>query len=106
MVNITCIRGNGDRPAQDIVSPLLATIPAALHRGRIELDEGELSDEVTFVIPMTNISLGKTAYVEDLMLQSWIGKIIGVQHHASLDDNGNLDAITTISLRVLRNASS
>jgi hypothetical protein len=105
MIDITCIRGDGDRPLDDIVDPLLASIPAALHRGRVELDEHELADEVTFEIPMTNIALGKIIFIEDAMLQFWKGKVTGIQHNAQIDDVGNLEATTTLSVRVLRNAS-
>lgn len=95
MIDITCIRGNGDRPLNDIVDPLLATIPAALHRGRVELDEHELADEITFEIPLTNIALGKIVFIEDEMLQFWKGKVTGIQHNAQIDADGNLEATTT-----------
>ncbi len=46
MTDITAVRGTGDRPADDIIEPLLTTTEAKLERARNELDNGELASIV------------------------------------------------------------
>lgn len=102
MVDITCIRGEGHRPGDDIVEPLLSTVEAALHRGRIELDQGELADEQTLDIVLLDRRLGETLQIEDSMIGTSNGKIVGLSHTVSVDAEGNISGTTTLNVRKLR----
>ena len=98
MVDIVCIRGEGIHPGDDIVEPLLATVEAALARGRAELNNGALADEHTLDLVPTDLRLGNTIQVDDSVLGHWTGKAIGLSHSISIDDSGNATGSTTIRL--------
>lgn len=98
-MDILCIRGMGDHPGEDIVEPLLSEIAPALSRGRAELDQGTLSDQQELTVILHDYRLGSLMEVDDSELGLWKGKIIGVSHHAEIDDEGNLSGETRITLR-------
>ena len=45
MIDIIVQRAAGDRPGSDIVEPLLGSVPAALSRGRAEIDADDDADD-------------------------------------------------------------
>lgn len=102
MVDIVVQRGEADRPKADIVEPLLATIPAALARGRTELDNGELADTVSLDIAPGDVRLGETVGMTDPVTGRWLGKITSIQHSLDTDDNGNVTLETSLELQVPR----
>jgi len=99
MLNIVVIRGDGDRPGNDISDILLTEVASALERGRVELDEGALADEPVLECKLQEIKLGQLVEVDDSALGTWRGKVTGVSHRVEVDDNGNLSASTTVNLR-------
>jgi hypothetical protein len=86
MTDIIVIRGQGDRPGDDITEPFLATVQAALARGRAELDA---RSDVARTVRLTTlyrsgVRLGQLAEVYDaLQGMAWRGKITGITHHFS-----------------------
>lgn len=99
MVDLVCIRGEGDHPGQDLIEPLLSDISAALERGRVELDEGALADEISIETPVLDRRLGEIVQVADSMLGTWRGKITSVKHEFSIDDSGNLSGSSSFTVR-------
>lgn len=99
MTDIVCIRGQGDSPVEDIVDSLLSTVSAALSRGRAELDQGELADQQDLTVDLHDYRIGTVIDVDDSEIGRWRGKIIGVNHSASIDDEGNLSGETKLTVR-------
>lgn len=98
-MDIVVIRGEGDAPGEDIVEPLLSTVEAALSRGRAELDQGSLADEQQLDVISQYLRLGQLIIVEDSVLGYWKGKATAVTHTVNVDDEGNLSATTSVTLR-------
>lgn len=103
MVDIVCVRGDGTRPGEDIIDPLITTLEVALSRGRAELDEGALADEAVLDCVFYDARLGQLTEIDDSTLGRWRGKVTGISHSISVDDNGNLSGNTTVNLRKPRN---
>jgi hypothetical protein len=99
MIDITVMRGDGKSPGDDIQDSLLTDLSAALSRGRMELDEGALADEMVLECTLRDQRLGQLVEVDDSVLGTWRGKVTGVSHRISIDDDGNMSASTTINLR-------
>lgn len=99
MTDIICIRGDGLSPGDDIVEILLSDVNAALSRGRAELDQGALADQQDLNIILTDVRLGNLIEVDDSEIGRWRGKVIGVTHSASIDEEGNLSGDTKITVR-------
>lgn len=102
MVDVIVQRGAADRPAADIVEPLLATIPAALARGKTEMDHGEPADAISLTIAPRDVRLGETAGMSDPVAGRWVGKVTGVQHRLETDDAGHVILDTTVDVEVPR----
>lgn len=85
-VDIFVIRGAGDKRGDDIVDPLIGSVPVAVVRGRNELDEraeGMQTVEVETVY-RTGVRLGQAARFFDLQTgEIWTGKIAGITHSKS-----------------------
>ena len=99
MVDIVVIRGSGDRPGDDILDSLLATVEAALSRGRMELDEVALADEQQLECVLTDYRLGQIIEVDDTTLGEWRGKVTGLAHRVTIDESGNLSGSSTFNFR-------
>lgn len=99
MVDIVVQRGSGTSPGDDINDPLLTDLNAALSRGRAELDQGALADAPVLTIRLRDVRLGELIEVDDSVLGTWRGKVTGITHSVSVDDNGNLDHDTRLTLR-------
>jgi hypothetical protein len=86
MIDIFVQRYAGDRRGEDIVDPLIGSIPVAIARGRNELDE-----RAQPMMPMEletvyrdGLRLGQLVFVSDSNSGSaWIGKVTGITHHVS-----------------------
>jgi hypothetical protein len=98
-MDILCIRGDGDRPGEDIMEPLLSTVEAGLSRGRAELDEGALSDEQRLETILIDLRLGQLIEVDDSTLGRWRGKITSLSHQVQIDAAGNLSGSSTFTFR-------
>lgn len=99
MTDIVCLRGNGDAPGDDIVDALLSSVSAALSRGRAELDQGALADQQDLTVDLHDYRIGTLVEVDDSEIGRWRGKIIGVNHSASIDESGNLSGETKLTVR-------
>ena len=99
MIDIIVVRGEGSRPGEDVVDPLIATLDVALSRGRMELDEGALAEESVLECILHDSRLGNIILVDDSTLGQWRGKITGISHTVNIDDSGNMTGSTTINLR-------
>lgn len=76
-------RGDGLHPGDDIVDPLIKTLPVALARGRNELDEqaSGLQEVQISCVYRTGLRLGMLVEVhEQLFGTIWYGKITGLTH--------------------------
>lgn len=98
-MDIVVIRGEGTSPGEDIVDPLLSEVSVALSRGRAELDQGALADEQQLDVTLRDVRLGQLVAIEDSALGAWRGKVTAVVHSVSVDDEGNLSAQTSLTLR-------
>lgn len=105
MTDIICIRGDGDRRGDDLYEPLLSDVNAALVRGRMELDEGALSDEVSMETILMDQRLGQTLEVDDSSIGRFFGKVTSLSHQVTIDDAGNLSGSTTFTLRKPRSCT-
>lgn len=99
MVDIVVQRGAGSSPGDDVNDPLLTDLSAALSRGRAELDQGALADAPVLTIRLHAVRLGELIEVDDSALGTWRGKVTNVTHTVSVDDDGNLDYDTKLTLR-------
>jgi hypothetical protein len=84
-VDIFVIRGNGDKRGEDIVDPLIGSIPVAIVRGRNELDERAEAMQLVEVetVYRTGVRLGQTARFLDMQTgEAWTGKVAGITHSA------------------------
>jgi len=84
-MNITVKRHAADRPAPDIVEPLLTDIRAALERGRAELDSGEPLQVVRITsLYVAGLAPGDLVEVRDMYQGGpWRGKVTSVSHTAA-----------------------
>jgi hypothetical protein len=84
-VDIFVYRGSGDKRGEDIVDPLIGSVPVAIVRGRNELDErasGMQRVEVT-TLHRIGVRLGQTARFADMQTgEVWTGKVVGITHIA------------------------
>jgi len=90
MVHIIVKRGAGTSPGDEIVDPLLSTQPAALSRGRAELDkQGSGAQEVTLTVPfVTGRRPGQLEAVHDIESgRVFKGKITSLRHHGRGGDS-------------------
>lgn len=101
MVHIVVKRGAGQHPGEEIVDPLLSTVPAALSRGRAELDrQGSGAQEVTLTVPfIAGRRHGQTEAVHDIQSgRVYTGKITGLRHHGRGGESP--EAWTDVTLEV------
>lgn len=98
-MDIVVIRGNGDHPAEDIVDPLMSEVGVGLSRGRAELDQGALADEQQLDMKLMDIRIGELVEIDDSILGNWRGKVTSTMHSITIDDDGNLEATTRITVR-------
>jgi hypothetical protein len=82
-VDIFVTRYAGDKRGDDIVDPLIGSVPVAIVRGRNELDErasGMQQVEVE-TIYRTGLRVGQSSRFSDMQTgEIWTGKIIGITH--------------------------
>lgn len=100
MTDLVVMRGEGHRPGQDIIDPLLVTTQLALARGQKELDEGELANRVDLTLPLTDIRVGETVRLQGPLVGPYSGKVTSLSHRVSIDDEGNLSGETQLSVKV------
>ncbi len=95
MIDLIVQRGNGDYVGDDIVDPLITTLPAALERGRNELDEHSGGIPVTLATKyLASVFPGQLVRVEDALQGAiWLGKIISFRHQTILGG-----AVTTLEI--------
>ncbi|MBF0283152.1 MAG: hypothetical protein HQL51_01685 [Magnetococcales bacterium] len=93
-ISIDFYRGEGARRGDDIVDPLIGSVPCALSRGRNELDaRAHPRDSVRVVIPhRPNLRLGQLAALTGDGRRR-VGLIVGIAHNLS---DGKL--LTTLTL--------
>ena len=86
MIDIFVQRSSGDKRGEDVVDPLISSVPVAIQRGRNELDKrAHASRDVQVeTVYRTGVRLGQVAKFYDSQTGlSWIGKIVGIQHKFS-----------------------
>lgn len=84
MVDIVVKRGAGLNPGDEIVDPLVSTVPAALSRGRAELDkQSSGAQSKTYTVPfVVGRRHGQLEELHDVEIgKVVIGKITGLHHH-------------------------
>lgn len=85
MLDITVQREAGDVPSTDLVEPLLGSVPAALSRGRAEIDAAHSVYKLKLTTTFQGlVRLGQLVDVED-SLRGHIsrGKVVGIEHVAA-----------------------
>ena len=85
MIDIVVQRAAGDRPGSDIVDPLLGSVPAALSRGRAEIDAAHPVRKLRLTTTFQgDLRLGQLIDVQDsLRGQISRGKLVGIEHIAA-----------------------
>jgi hypothetical protein len=96
VIDIVVIRDAGDRAGQDVVDPLIGSLPVAIARGRKELnDQAQLLQPVQVdCLFRIGLRLGNTVRFQDSRRGTWTGKLVGITHRGS---NGAVT--TTLQLR-------
>ena len=81
-IDIIVQRPPGNRQGPDIIDPLLSTIPAAVARGRAEINANSGLQEVEMEVRFrSGLRLGQLVEVQDSLLnRTWRGKITGIRH--------------------------
>lgn len=95
MFSVIVKRGDGLHPGDDIVDPLIKTLPVALARGRNELDEQAhgLQDVELTIFYRVGLRLGMIVEAhEQLFGTVWYGKIVGLHH--KYDETGGETVMT------------
>lgn len=95
MFSVIVRRGDGLHPGDDIVDPLIKTLPVALARGRNELDEQSsgLQEVQIQMFYRTGLRIGMVVEVqEQLFGTTWYGKITGLTHQ--YDGTGGTTTMT------------
>lgn len=93
-------RGAGDKPGENIVDPLVASIPVAIQRGRNELDaRAHAQQDVELeTVYRAGVRLGLLSRVYDIQSgEIWTGKNTGITHNVRKVGES---VQTTTSLRV------
>lgn len=101
-VDLFVQRGVGGRPGENVVDPLVASIPVAIQRGRNELDErAHAQQDVELeTVYRAGVRQGSLARVHDLHSgEIWTGKITGITHNVRKAGDS---VQTTTTLRVKR----
>lgn len=81
MIDLFVQRGSGDKPGEDVVDPLVSSIPVAIVRGRNELDDKahRKDDETLGTVYRDGVRLGHLARTYEVG-EIWTGKIDGIEH--------------------------
>lgn len=82
-IGLIVIRGAGDRPGDDIVDPLIGSIPVALERGRNELDSraSALQDLGAETVYRTDVRTGELGRFYNEQTGAIVtGKVGGITH--------------------------
>lgn len=97
MIDIFVMRGAGDKRGEDITSPLLTSLAAALQRGQVEIDSYAPSRTVQISAKFrTGLKTGQIVRVLDSLQGAvWNGKIVSI-------DNGVSGPSLTTNLTVQR----
>ena len=83
MVDIVVARGAGNTFGNDIIEPLLADVPSARERGRVELDRNSATGqrETLVTVYRAGVKRGQIIEVQDeLQGQNWRGIIRAITH--------------------------
>ena len=98
MPDIVVLRGAGINQGEDVVDPLLTTDPAAMERGRVELDEGSGLAPVSMECWYRDgIRLGHVCQIDDPFTGGVrFGKVTTISHVLS-----GVSLYTTLGVRVL-----
>ncbi len=83
-IDIFVQRNAGAHRGDDIVDPLIGSIPVAIQRGRNELDDRASGTQVVEVeaVYRTGLRLGQLGQFFDVQTgDTWFGKISGISHH-------------------------
>lgn len=100
LVNITCKRGTGQVPGEQVVNPLLTDIRAALSRGRKELTDGEgLTPVQMQIVHRPGLRPGLLARLMQTDGQ-WVGLLSSVEIRFEVGDDRAISA--TANLELLR----
>jgi hypothetical protein len=100
-IDIFVQRGAGDRPGDNIVDPLITSIPVAVQRGRNELDERATAqqDVTRETLFRAGVRCGQLARVVDFDHgETWLGKITGITHTVRKADE-SVQLTTSLSIR-------
>lgn len=85
-LDIAVVRGAGDKPGDNIVDPLIGSVPVAIQRGRNELDAraSGLREVDIEAVYRAGVRMGQLAKIFDMQTGvPWLGKISGVTHQIS-----------------------
>jgi len=86
MIDIDAARHTGTRRAEDLVDPLIGSIPCAVSRARAELDaHAQRITSITLsVVPNANYRTGQLIEIRDANQgKTWKGKITSIRHRWS-----------------------
>ncbi|GMQ92473.1 MAG: hypothetical protein BMS9Abin11_1804 [Gammaproteobacteria bacterium] len=85
MIDILVIRDAGNRQGDDVVDPMITSIPVALDRGRFEINEASGMRQTTLeTVYRNDVEMGQIVEVHDsLQGKSWRGKISSITHTSS-----------------------
>ena len=101
-IDIFVQRGAGSKPGENIVDPLVSSIPVAIQRGRNELDERSHAqqDVELETVYRAGVRLGNLSRDHDMHSgEIWTGKNIGITHNVRRVGDS---VQTTTTLRVKR----
>ena len=96
MIDLFVQRGIGDKRGEDVVDPLITSIPVAIQRGRNELDaqSSGLQDVTVDTVYRDGVRLGQVAKFYDSQTGlEWVGKITGITHRKS-----GVELVTTLQV--------
>ena len=100
-IDIFVQRGAGDKPGDDIIDPLIGSIPVAIQRGRNELDARSvpLKKVDTEALYRVGVRLGQLARFHDLLNGvEWSGKISGISHQVTKAENDSVQLTTKLKV--------
>lgn len=100
MIDVMVTRGAGDLRAEDVVDPLIGSIPTAISRGRAVVDaSAERMKPVTITaVYRDGLRNGQLLRVNDSIVGTWSGQLVSITHRAT----GGEEPWTESTIRVER----
>jgi hypothetical protein len=97
MIDVLITRFDGDQRGEDVIEPLLGSLPTAIALGRSKLDaQAQKMQPITIeAVYRDGLRRGQLLDCVDSVRGEWVGKIVGLTHRS-------LRGVTKTTIRLVR----